>query len=357
MAAIFQYPDCEPIERNHNFELRGDSMIKTRLDFFAVVLCLATFSAPSVSYGELLFEDDFSTGDFSKHNDHFRWGRSGAIPAPGDGATVIVDGMDRNGQPSKMMRFQYGTWQEVRFHLTESLNEVRTETGRSNVAHREIWIRYSMRVPDNYFHRQLYRADGSEIPSNNKGFLYLWNGNYEKNPTGPDDGMSIGFSVGWWPASDPSEYGPNSYQTYVWNKGEPTLTSYWHRSQPTFIAQSMRSQSMEYQSFGITKADRGRWVDYAFGVRTSDPNASNGFFEMYKDGVKVIAYDDIDNFSTLPGRNGYDRGYLLGYHNSSYSETTTFYIAKFRIGTSAESVGIKSQQSSTRPQAPILTVR
>jgi len=32
---------------------------------------------------ELLFEDNFSSGDFSKHNEYFRWGRSGTIESPG----------------------------------------------------------------------------------------------------------------------------------------------------------------------------------------------------------------------------------------------------------------------------------
>lgn len=109
----------------------------------------------------LLFADDFSTGDLSRHNDHFRWGGSGDIYAPGANADRIEEIAGPDGEMVNALRFHYlgqsnpegpSNWSEVRFHLTESVDEARTESGASNVAHREVWVSYATKIPENYHH-------------------------------------------------------------------------------------------------------------------------------------------------------------------------------------------------------------
>jgi hypothetical protein len=176
--------------------------------------------------GELLFADDFSSGDFSHHSDHFRWGRSGRIEAGDPSRIVSVTGPA--GEATHAVRFAYGTWQELRFHLTENASESRSERGQSRVAHPEVWISYWMRVPDNYFHRHVH-------PSNNKGWVYLWKDGYEHwSSDVPDtDVTPTTVSLHWWAAArDASEAGYGmSRVSLVSSRGRDGRG---HRDRPSF---------------------------------------------------------------------------------------------------------------------------
>ena len=77
------------------------------------------------------------------------------------------------------MRFEYigatQRWQELAFTLTESIDEVRTETAESATSYQTVWISYDLYIPSGYAHTGASPLGGA----NNKGWLYLWNGNYE----------------------------------------------------------------------------------------------------------------------------------------------------------------------------------
>lgn len=295
-----------------------------------------------------LFSDDFSSGDLSKHNAHFRWSRSGAIPAAGNGSGKIVEVAGPDGEPVKAMRFRYvgsddggsgdkAHWSEQRFHLTTSIDETRSERGQSDVAYPEVWIAYSMLVPANHVH------DGR----NNKGWLYLWKDGYEQwAEKHPDDETvtPTSASLHWWQAA-----GNTSKVTAVHSR-ERTA---WGHKKPSFIAEDrlIPGQS-ESAGYTFTDDEKGTWVHYAFGARAaSDAEAKDGFIRVYIDGDLALAWENSSGGSDRPERNGYDRGYLLGYHNSTYAQTTEYLLTDFRFGTTPQSVGIDTAEDTEPGQA------
>lgn len=299
-----------------------------------------TLGLPGVSAAEddgLLFADDFSTGNLSRHNDHFRWGRSGDIPAADSTSSRIerVEGPD--GEPVHAMRFQYrgedhpdgpSNWSEQRFHLTESVDEQRTERGQSDVAHQEIWISYWLKVPENYHHTA--RQHG-----NQKGWLYLWKDGYEQWVSSHEDDDTVTpttASLHWWPAGTDGE----SRVSAIHSRERTD----WGEKRPSFIAEDRQLDSNSDQASAFLDQEHGQWVHYIFGARAaSDADAADGFMRVYINGELAIAWEDLSGGSDRPERNGYDRGYLLGWHNAAYPTTTTYYLADFRVATSRESLG------------------
>lgn len=331
-----------------------------------------TAALPLTGHGELLFKDDFATGDLSSYNDHFRWGRSGAAPAAGFGKQYILEVSGPTGSPVKALMFRYAAladqkassddkhWAEQRFHLTSSKAEKRTESGSSSVAHGEIWFGYSLRIPDNYFHRRAYKADGSARPNNNKGWITLWKNKYSQ-PSG--SAFGIGFramnegqvnpSSNWF---DPAVSDGDSYITLGLLKG----TTRWDsRPAPSYVAPALKMKESKVRAVGTDEA--GKWIDYVFGIRVSSATSSagphNGFLKIYKDGELAAEFTGLDNWYNGPSENnGFDRGYLMGYHNSGYAQETIYYLTNFRVGTTKADV-IDLANKASPPAPPILQLQ
>ena len=320
-----------------------------RLAILPFAFILAFFSSWHDARAELLFADDFASGDISKHNDFFRWGRSGQIPNPGADSSRIEQVTGPHGTPVSAMRFRYMAlisdatsdqkkWSEQRFHLTESVDEVRTTNGESNVAHQEIWARYWLFVPGNYHH--LLNQNGHAAGQNNKGWITLWNRNYAASHHPDGERAPVHNRIEWWPTSN-----NESYTTAVSRSGGGHATPIW------------RHENQGNRAF--LASDYGRWVDFAVGMRLkSFKGADDAFIRVYKNGTLVLEWDatqfpgEFDSwaYNDDPSMNGFDRGYIMGYHNSGYNETTTFYITDFKIGTKPESVGLLG----SRPLPPTL---
>lgn len=282
-------------------------------------------------HSEILFEDDFGSGDIAKHNDFFRWG-SGAVRDAGAQSDDIVRIIGPNGTDVNAIEFTYGTWQEVRFHLTSSEDEIRTRNGLSNTSYDTVWISYDMSVPSNYKHRSSGGAGGH----NNKGFLTLWQGAY--------DGNAQNFVVlQYWPANNRSNEVDRSILSatidgslYVWKD----IANISHRTTNPVTRSSTEIARFEgsHGLYAFLPEDYGKWVNYTFGLFAgSSPGAQDGWIEVYKNGALVGKMVNI-NFQRnhFNGKSGFDRGYLLGYHNSGYDEQTTFHITNFKFGTSRE---------------------
>jgi len=319
---------------------------------FAVLPCalfLASFTPWHDAGAELLFADDFSTGDISKHNDFFRWGGNGQIPSPGTNSSRIEQVAGPHGTPVNAMRFRYMAldsdgssnskhWAEQRFHLTQSVDEVRTSSGESSVAHQEIWIRYWMFVPENYHH--LLNEAGTRAGQNNKGWIYLWNRNYSPAQHPDGEPSPVSNHIEWWPTSN-----NESFTTIVRRKGGGHSPPSW------------RHENQGNRAF--LPSDYGQWVDFAFGLRLkSFKGADDPFIQVYKNEDLILEWDstrfpeEYDSWASNddPSMNGFDRGYIMGYHNSGYTETTTFYITDFRIGTTPRSVGL----GHAPPKPPVM---
>jgi hypothetical protein len=316
----------------------------TRAGFLIVTLVIFGWGVPDTAVARLLFEDDFSSGDLSKRNAHFRWG-SGDLLFAGEGQDNIERVTGPNGRGVHARRFRYGTWQEQRFNLTEHADERRTANGRSTVAHQEIWVSYWMRVPANYRHRN----SGGKAGHNNKGWLYLWKDGYEQwHSSWKDDGTvtPTSLSLHWWPTGN----APGRSQVRVVST---RYRSGWGTREGMTTCAPERRIGSSKGCLAFIASEQGKWVRYTFGMRAAtSERAADGFVRVYANGELIMAMEGLPGGGT--GRqNGFDRGYIMGYHNSGYAEATTFYVTDFKIGTTAASVGL-AKSGGSRPQAPVL---
>jgi len=330
-----------PISQPKRLSL-GNNTIETFgiIHHMSRILNRATLGATLISFSffgqaELLFEDDFSTGDLSKSNNYFRWGRDGTIHASGYQASMVESITGPQGAPVNAMRFNYGTWQEIRFHLTNSLSEVRSESALSNTSYNDVWISYDMLIPANYKHN----STGGDAGHNNKGFLTLWKGLYDSN--------SELFSLfQFWPASAKGGDPKLSYLTMT------TYGSYIHTSA---AADSHLIPGTD-SAYAFLESDFGRWRNFTMHLFAGSADGANdGIAELYKDGVLAARFSNINYqmaaqaYGTqLNGDMGFDRGYILGYHNSGYDSQTIFRVANFKFGTSKGAV----MPFLNRPVAP-----
>jgi hypothetical protein len=306
------------------------------------LIAAALLLAATAGSAELLFHDDFSTADVSRYNDRFRWG-TGNVPSTGAGADTFDRIAGPNGKTVNARRFRYGTWQEQRFHLTQSATESRTPNGPSNVAYPEIWVSYWMRVPANYYHR----SSGGSAGHNNKGWLYLWKDAYEywTNSYSDDQVTPTSMSLHWWP-TDPTG---TSRVTVVASRYRE---NWGNRSNMTYVAPERQIPGAPSRSFNFLESEYGQWVHFTFGLRVaSSETANDGFARIYVNGTLAMAMEGL-NSGANPGKNGFDRGYIMGYHNSGYAETTAYYITDFKIGTTAEAVGLNGVPRRPVPNPP-----
>ncbi len=292
--------------------------------FLIPAMFVALLNAP-LAHAQLLFQDDFSSGDFSNHNDFFRWGRDGNIPRAGEtfgGILYRITGP--TGSPVNAIRLQYGTWQEVGFHLTKSRSEARTANGTSAVVYPITWFSYWLYVPGNYAH-------GPTDPSNNKGFLTVWKDAYISN------------QAQW--AFDWVRQDSRDSRLRAWGAA--------NRDTPQFIRTDHQIPGATHYPYAFVPGkDYGRWIHVAMGAKmASAPGIADGYIKLYKDGQLVADWQNLANHVPAP-LSGYDRGYIFGYHNSGYSETTTFYITGFKFGTSESAVRV-SEVAAPRPPAAV----
>jgi hypothetical protein len=82
------------------------------------------------------------------------------------------------------------------------------------------------------------------------------------------------------------------------------------------------------------------WVGLIFVLTAAMAVAATyiyGFIRGYVDGELVFSTNHDGGNEDL-SRNGFDRGYLMGYHNVGFPETADFYLTDWCIGTSPESI-------------------
>lgn len=262
-----------------------------------------------------LFEDDFSSGDFSKYNDYFRWGGSGALPSAGFNSSTIFPVTGPQGTTVNAWRAQYGTWQEARFHLTNSISQVISDANAdTDVQYDEVWISYDMLVPANYAHRS---PGGSD---NNKGFVSLWQDAYS-------DQAKCQAQIEWWPeAGGTSEMSVN-------------VGGHW-RDFNTFVDPAYVTDAVGYDGCkAFLNSDFGTWKNFTFYFYAgSVTGANDGIFEFYVDGQLKgkITNMDMERNPSETDPLGFNKGYLLGLHNSGYDEPTNYYITNFKFGTAGK---------------------
>ena len=242
------------------------------------IFCVAM--ASSAWSNDLMFTDSFETGDRSHTSDGFIWSSNSA------NATISTEHAHTGryslkcsyaGKPSGL----------------DGSCEQRFKLGGP---HTELWVRWYLRIPDNYTHR-------ADSPSNNK-LLVTWSKDYKD--------MGNRQSIYYWAASDGTG---SSTMTYL-----PTLGSHLGRG-PTIVS---------------VPADRGKWFEYTMHWQlASGSGTKDGVLQLWLgkgDAERQLIFDDhkVSNwgpdFGNDPAYNFLDQGYLMGWANSGYEADTAFYI-------------------------------
>lgn len=232
----------------------------------------------------LLFSDGFSGGErtsplWANHSDNVT-----VEPAPGrDGEHALRFGyngkpIDPDGDESK--------------HRSTAIQRFDLGGG-----YPEIWMRYDLRVPENYHHRD---APG---PDNQK-FLRV----YER----PDLGRGRIGGASYNPLGDGSSY------LYVqWSDADHRPLSGQDRDQGSVVERPFWSH-------------RGSWLSVGWHLRlASGPDASDGLIRLYLAGEKVAYRESIPWWWD---GSGFGSGYLMGWANAGWEEDTDFWIGRVRIG-------------------------
>jgi hypothetical protein len=205
------------------------------------------------------------------------------------------------------------SWSEQRFKFSE--------------LQKDLWIRYKMRVPDNYLHRKPVG------PTNNKGLIMLW--------SDPYSGYSATTSLHFQRPVDATD--DNTGGT---NPGGSIIYAAWRANSDLtlsfFIDDDYAADwapVTEY-STGLSVSDRGKWVDWVMHIKVSDMSISegdmdgpgNGKVQVWKNGTLIYNAKDATNYFPVESENGFTKGYIMGWSNSGYNEDTVFYIDDFAIG-------------------------
>lgn len=266
-----------------------------------------TVQAPAGGGGIVYFEDDFSSGDFSKSMNGFRWG--GRQAGNADALPVVTT---VNPYPGKAYsaQFQYGgnpdlnddAWSELRFLFGTPLTEY----------YLRVWVYFpsdadSAKGTAGYYHRTPIG------PSNNK-FWTSWSGTYSSSNT--TVGWGLDRTLGASPAGG----------SRVW--------PYYMKIDPaTGTKQGSAQWGMSpYDPFLHMSNDRGRWVKIQMHFKSATTiAASDGMIRLWKDGVLVQNATGLPNAAFDPAKNGHVEAYIMGWANSGFDKTTRVWLGPVKL--------------------------
>ncbi|WP_168118649.1 heparin lyase I family protein [Paenibacillus sp. HB172176] len=266
-------------------------------------------NAAASGSSDVYFTDDFETGDATTIIDGFGW-QTAEDGLGHTGPNVeISDDIARSGDYSMRFTFvgkPYGedNIAEQRFDLGEDLNEV--------------WFQWYQYYPDGNEQQtigidlgpQWYHRDDPIGATNNK-LLRI----------GTNEGNNAINSI----------YG---YETDI-DKNGNSLAIMKYRSD----GNGMGTYSNSSINGGILQDEtiRGRWVEYIIHVKTASGwQQPDGVSEMWVDGMQVHDHHDLNSWPTTGGaadvdKNIFNHGYIMGWANSGFNETSYTYIDDFTI--------------------------
>lgn len=254
----------------------------------------------STASAQTIFTDDFESGDMSQTMNEARWvyGTN----------TNVTSAIARSGDYS--LRFVYTaggqagdySWSEQRFALGRQMTDV--------------WLRWYQYFPagDEGLGPRWYHRSRSDVPDNNK-LLRLWDNDYSNY------NIKAGFS--YLPAGN----------------GDSTIV-------PKFGTDGggVGDWGLEPAVGVINESARGRWVEFIAHVKVDD-GLGNGVLDLWIDGSRVLQ-NVLSMLPSLGEGNYFQYGYLMGWANSGFDQTSYTYIDDFIISDSPIEPG------SSPPEAP-----
>lgn len=259
---------------------------------------LTAFSiTPTVA--ETLYSEDFESETLiSDSSEGFRWTDKASV-------SVIEDPTESSNHAAQFHFEGTATddaWSELRFDL--------------GGLYKEIWMKYRMYIPENYYHRD---SSGSD---NNKGF-YLWSGQY-------NNGADVLVSASWWRTEN----------------GGTRMMGNWKTNSETskhYNDDDLSGVIIDYNT------DRDKWHDIVIRVRIGDPAIPNGALQVWKNDTPIWSDTSIENYAADPSQNGVEKGYLLGWSNSGFDEDTKLMVDDFVIGETPEDIGFEYNRTQPLP--------
>ncbi len=265
-------------------------------------------ACPEVA-GTPVLVDSFESGDMSKTNaDGFTWGsnnRTSVVTATHavwhNGSINNPIGAGQNWEPfdgAHSLRFRYPAleaWSEQRFDL--------------GGAYPEVWIRYWLRVPENFVHENVTGGAG-----NNK-FFALWMDDYSQHGDGP--------TIVWnfWPQDDKSSY-------FTYSLSQETGGTDGHHG--------------KYTDFIRSPHDQGRWMQVVLYAKMSTSSTANDgesrIWRRWQDECDFTLISETTGrgfVAPAAGPNGWAAGYIMGWANSGYAEDTEWLLDDFTVSTSS----------------------
>lgn len=277
-----------------------------RLRFQFITFLTGVILSASALAQPFYLKDDFSNGDLSFNKNGFSWEGTSTARDPSSPTHVAPSVRNGNNGHGLHIRYRAGShWSEKRFDLGS--------------AHRELWVRYWIKVPDNFQH-------GSGSPHNNK-FFAIWMDDYSSKGEGP---------------------------TVFWN--------YWRSSEGASLTVSnsigqrrVSGPNVERVPFIRVPQDRGRWMQVVFRLEAATNRSSNdGIIETYRRWEGESSFTKIQevrdaNIAVPPsGPNGWRRGYVMGYANAPYARDTTWIVDEIEFSNSS----LLDSNSPPRPPRP-----
>lgn len=243
----------------------------------------------------VVFQDDFESGDLSRREGRYRWGESRG--GPGE-HPEITDEIAHSGQRSLKFTFvgnrdpRDDAWSEQRFVMGDSLKELYLE-----------WYQYFPTGYDGHGAKWVHRR--AMGPTNNK-FLALWDEDYDRFA------VWMGFETEG-PRPDPM-----------------LVTKFGTRG-----GRAVGNWGAAQWSPSITDAYRGRWIRFRVHVKMASIMNRDGVFELWADDRQVVANHTLPLFPRGGMQNYIRKGYLMGWANTGFDETTHTFIDDFSISVPA----------------------
>lgn len=244
------------------------------------------------AYSATLFVDDFESGSLAPKNNGYGW--NGSNWGNDDAKPTVSTDIAHSGNSSLKFTFGGGpvgddAFSELRYILGERRNEAYIQ-----------WYQYFPDGSEGLGPKWNHRRDS---PHNNK-FLKLWADVYgggHSVSTGVsthagDNGVSRPFPV----------YGTSATNgTDRW--GEPYSTQ--------FIDDSLK----------------GKWVKFQFHIKTATSANNDGVIQMWIDDKLVMDSQTVPLYPAGGVDNFLRNGYIMGWSNSGFDQTSYTYIDDFQI--------------------------
>ena len=259
-------------------------------------ILVVIFMTTSYASAEILFEDDFESGDTSHTESGIRWT---------DKVNVVVNSSNpKAGNYSARMLYNGNT------DLSEdAFTELRFDLGTPK---QTVWLKYDLYIPHNYYHRDGIGSD------NNKGFFHLWNGNY-------NTAKQLTY-INWWPTSS----------------GKSSISNGWKTNDNVSRHRFDQNDINNYEKDGdgVIAIDpqsmAGRWVEVIIHCRAADIGVNNGATQIWLDNNLIWSVVDANNhyIDNIDNANLFTAGYILGWSNSGFNEDTAFFLDNVVFATS-----------------------